>query len=109
MTALTPIRTKAETALMAQFEALRGGLPGGSGKSGLATRAKAAHGPRCRRHDGLPHRRIEAYHYTDLRNLLREVGAARAASFGARQAKRRGRPFSGRSSRPMRSSSSMAT
>jgi Fe-S cluster assembly protein SufD len=73
MTALTPIRTKAETALMAQFDALRGELPkGGPGKgdAGKASReaAMAAFATR-----GLPHRRVEAYHYTDLRNLLREA------------------------------------
>jgi Fe-S cluster assembly protein SufD len=73
MTALTPIRTKAETALMAQFDALRGELPkGGPGKGdvGKASReaAMAAFATR-----GLPHRRVEAYHYTDLRNLLREA------------------------------------
>src|SRR4029077_16581488 len=63
----------AETALMAQFDALRGELPkGGPGKgdAGKASReaAMAAFATR-----GLPHRRVEAYHYTDLRNLLREA------------------------------------
>ena len=96
MSALTPIRTKAETALMAQFEALRGELPkGAKGKRdpGKAARdaAMAAFAA-----SGLPHRRIEAYHYTDLRNLLRDaaplaqlpsgtrrVGASRPAVFWA--------------------------
>jgi Fe-S cluster assembly protein SufD len=72
MTALTPIRTKAETALLAQFDALRDELPKGDlGKgAGKASReaAMAAFATR-----GLPHRRVEAYHYTDLRNLLREA------------------------------------
>ena len=78
MTALTPIRTKAETALIAQFEALRHEFPAGSAltaREAAMTSFAAA---------GLPHRRIEAYHYTDLRNLLREVaplaGAPRAGT-----------------------------
>jgi Fe-S cluster assembly protein SufD len=80
MTALTPIRTKAETALIAQFEALRREFPAGSAltaREAAMTSFAAA---------GLPHRRIEAYHYTDLRNLLREVaplaGATGAAATG---------------------------
>src|ERR1700731_3039691 len=88
MTALTPIRTKAETALMAQFDALRGGLPksgsakSGSGKSGPGKRGPGKGGAEKAAREaamaafamsGLPHRRIEAYHYTDLRNLLREA------------------------------------
>ena len=68
MTALTPIRTKAETALMAQFEALRRELPKDGAGRGVREAAIAAFAA-----TGLPHRRIEAYHYTDLRNLLREA------------------------------------
>ncbi len=73
MTALTPMnvapmRTKAETALMAQFEALRPELP--KDGAGLAAREAAIASFSA---SGLPHRRIEAYHYTDLRNLLREA------------------------------------
>lgn len=68
MTVLTPIRTKAETALMAQFEALRGELPKAGAGNGSRKAAMAAFAA-----SGLPHRRIEAYHYTDLRNLLREA------------------------------------
>ena len=68
MTALTPIRTKAETALMAQFEALRSELPNGDTGRGAREAAMAAFAAK-----GLPHRRVEAYHYTDLRNLLREA------------------------------------
>jgi len=68
MTALSPIRTKAETALMAQFEALRRELP--ENDAGVPAREAAIAGFAAA---GLPHRRIEAYHYTDLRNLLREA------------------------------------
>jgi Fe-S cluster assembly protein SufD len=72
MASLAPIRTKAETALMAQFEALRRELPD---DAGMAAREAAIARFAA---SGLPHRRIEAYHYTDLRNLLREA-APRAA------------------------------
>jgi Fe-S cluster assembly protein SufD len=68
MTALAPIRTKAETALLAQFEALRCELPADA--ADLATREAAMAAFAA---SGLPHRRMEAYHYTDLRNLLREA------------------------------------
>jgi Fe-S cluster assembly protein SufD len=68
MTALTPIRTKAETALMAQFDALRGELSKGDVGKASREAAMAAFAT-----SGLPHRRVEAYHYTDLRNLLREA------------------------------------
>ncbi|MFI5010736.1 MAG: Fe-S cluster assembly protein SufD [Hyphomicrobiales bacterium] len=68
MTALTPIRTKAETALMAQFETLRRELPDTGAALAAREAAMAAFAA-----TGLPHRRIEAYHYTDLRHLWREV------------------------------------
>ena len=68
MTALTPIRTKAETALMAQYEALRRELPKQAAGQSAREAAMATFAA-----SGLPHRRIEAYHYTDLRNLLREA------------------------------------
>src|SRR5882762_6561696 len=74
MTALTPVRTKAETALMAQFEALRRELP----KKGAALAARQG-AMAAFAATGLPHRRIEAYHYTDLRNLLREAAPLAAA------------------------------
>ncbi|MBV9431268.1 MAG: Fe-S cluster assembly protein SufD [Hyphomicrobiales bacterium] len=67
MTSLTPIRTKAETALLAQFEELRAELPKAGAGNASRKAAMAAFAA-----TGLPHRRIEAYHYTDLRNLLRE-------------------------------------
>jgi Fe-S cluster assembly protein SufD len=68
MTSLAPIRTKAETALIAQFEALREELPDG-GTSMVTRDAAMAKFAAF----GLPHRRIEAYHYTDLRSLFREA------------------------------------
>src|SRR6516165_3520365 len=75
MTVVTPVRTKAETALTAQFEALRAELP----KEGLAAREEAISTFAAM---GLPHRRVEAYHYTDLRNLLREAAPLAPAAKG---------------------------
>jgi Fe-S cluster assembly protein SufD len=69
MTIITPIRTQAEAAYISQFPAF---------EAGLTTRDPA--GLKLRRAAferfvalGLPHRRIEPYHYTDVRALLREV------------------------------------
>ncbi len=58
------VKTKAEEALAAQFDSAR--LPGGA----VATERRAAafrHFARV----GLPHRRVEAWKYTDLRALMR--------------------------------------
>src|SRR6516225_10327939 len=81
MTALAPIRTKAETAFLAQFESMRRELPEDRNDWAAREAAMAAFAAA-----GLPHRRIEAYHYTDLRNLLREV-APRAAEPPAKAGK----------------------
>jgi Fe-S cluster assembly protein SufD len=56
------LKTAAETELAHQFAAMTGGL--------ADIRAEA-----FRRFDstGLPHRRIEAWHYTDLRGLMRSA------------------------------------
>ena len=62
------IRTKAETALADAFAQSRASLPGGDSVRGQRTRAFDFFHER-----GLPHRRIEAWHYTDLRNLMREA------------------------------------
>ena len=78
------IRTKAETALADAFTQSRANLPGGDAVRGQRTRAFDVFHER-----GLPHRRIEAWHYTDLRNLMREaypitVGLATAPLSGLR-------------------------
>jgi Fe-S cluster assembly protein SufD len=65
---LTATKTKAEQALSRNFEAVVGRLPG-SAEVGEAR--KAAIGAFATL--GLPHRRIEAWKYTDLRSLLREA------------------------------------
>ncbi|MFK8251628.1 Fe-S cluster assembly protein SufD [Ancylobacter terrae] len=80
---IRPIRTPAEQALNAALDA----LPAGEGR--LATlRADAA---RAFTEHGLPHRRVEEWKYTDLRNLMREpaplaVPATRAEVEAARRA-----------------------
>jgi Fe-S cluster assembly protein SufD len=86
MTHTAPQKTAAEVHLAERFAALRGGLP----DDAVAARREAA----FRRFEaqGLPHRRVEEWKYTDLRTLMRDVkplagppdaGAkARAASAG---------------------------
>lgn len=73
MTAVTAIRTPAEAALAATIEAHVAGL-----SPALAALARPAAARFVAR--GLPHRRIEEYHYTDLRALLRPVPAATPAA-----------------------------
>lgn len=60
---LAVAKTEVEQALAAQFEAVAAGLPGGGWVP--ASRAKAM---RAFLATGLPHRRIEAWKYTDLRS-----------------------------------------
>ena len=63
-------RTKAEQAYLDMFVAAEKALPGARNNwvSGLRTKAIEAYG-----HLGLPHRRIEAWKYTDLRARLTDV------------------------------------
>jgi Fe-S cluster assembly protein SufD len=67
MTDVAPIKTAAEAHLAEAFAALRGGLA----TDAVAARREAA----FRRFEaqGLPHRRIEEWKYTDLRALMRDV------------------------------------
>jgi Fe-S cluster assembly protein SufD len=64
---ITPIRTAAETSLAEAFAVMRGTLAGGP----VTARREAA----FRRFEvqGLPHRRIEEWKYTDLRALMRDA------------------------------------
>jgi Fe-S cluster assembly protein SufD len=64
------MRTKAEESLLAEYAAERAELPGGSAFLDLRDKAIA----RFQR-AGLPHRRVEAWKYTDLRALLRTVAS----------------------------------
>lgn len=68
MTVVTPIRTPAESALIAAFEQVKDGLPGGA----EATALRAASFERFVK-AGLPHRRVEDWKYSDLRAVMREV------------------------------------
>jgi Fe-S cluster assembly protein SufD len=63
---IIPSRTAAETALAETFAKAR--LPGGGEVARLRQDAFAAFA-----RAGLPHRRIESWHYTDLRTLMREA------------------------------------
>ena len=89
MTEIAPVRTAAETHLAEAFAALRGGLA----RDAVAARREAA----FRRFEaqGLPHRRVEEWKYTDLRALMRDVKPlAGAPDAGAKaQAQSAGRTF----------------
>ncbi len=63
-----PIKTTAEQALSDAYEGARAGLPGKSDVAALREEA-------FRRFDaqGLPHRRVEDWKYTDLRALMRDA------------------------------------
>src|SRR5207245_888170 len=64
---IMPIKTAAESGFAEAFAALRGGLADGA----IAARREAAF-----RHfeaQGLPHRRVEEWKYTDLRALMRDA------------------------------------
>jgi Fe-S cluster assembly protein SufD len=67
----TPLRTPAEDALLRRYPAERSGLPGGADVAGLRDRAFGRFEA-----SGLPHRRVEAWRYTDLRANLRTVAPA---------------------------------
>jgi Fe-S cluster assembly protein SufD len=60
--------TPAETTLAATFDAAQAGLPGTAAIAAERRRAFAAFA-----RAGLPNRRIEAWHYTDLRHLMRQA------------------------------------
>src|SRR5438270_10028570 len=62
------IRTAAESALAAHFDAAKGSLPGTVAVAAL--RENAFHRFES---DGLPSRRVEEWKYTDLRALMREA------------------------------------
>ncbi|MEZ5907981.1 MAG: Fe-S cluster assembly protein SufD [Hyphomicrobiaceae bacterium] len=72
------VRTKAEDALVEQFTGVESRLPGDASTRKLRKAAIGAFAA-----TGLPHRRIEEWKYTDLRNMLKSVPAP-AASGAAR-------------------------
>jgi Fe-S cluster assembly protein SufD len=65
---IKPIKTAAETALAAHYEAAKTRLPGGTEAGRLREQAFQSFIA-----DGLPHRRVEEWKYTDLRTILREA------------------------------------
>jgi Fe-S cluster assembly protein SufD len=83
---IRPIKTAAETALAASFAAARCALPGAGAVAELRE-----HAFKRFEADGLPHRRIEEWKYTDLRALMRDAkplagvpdAAAKARAAGA--------------------------
>lgn len=68
MSDVTPMRTPAESALIAAFPAARKNLPGNS--TVIAMREAAFNRFEAK---GLPYRRVEEYKYTDLRAAVREA------------------------------------
>jgi Fe-S cluster assembly protein SufD len=65
---IIPSRTPAEKALAETFAAHKTGLPGAAAAARWREEAFAKFA-----RAGLPHRRIESWHYTDLRTLMREA------------------------------------
>jgi Fe-S cluster assembly protein SufD len=65
---ILPIKTAAETALAASFATVRRALPGAGSVAALREDAF-----RRFESEGLPHRRVEEWKYTDLRALMREA------------------------------------
>jgi Fe-S cluster assembly protein SufD len=62
--AVRPVRTAAEAALVEQFTAAKASLPGDRSAREIAFGAVV---------EGLPHRRIEEWKYTDLRALMKDA------------------------------------
>jgi Fe-S cluster assembly protein SufD len=74
---VTPMKTKAEQQLAAQFEAAAPTLPG----AGWVPAARRAAMGRFVA-EGLPHRKLEAWKYTDLRATLKDVPAPAPSKAG---------------------------
>lgn len=68
MTRLVSSRTDAEVALVDTFDSNKAVLPGGAAARALRDEAFATFSAA-----GLPTRRVETWHYTDLRGLMREA------------------------------------
>ena len=63
-------KTEAEIAILAQFEEARAGLPGADVDWLAKLRSDAIE---TFHHNGLPHRRLEDWKYTDLRSMIGEA------------------------------------
>jgi Fe-S cluster assembly protein SufD len=68
MALITPLKTAAEQQLAEQFANIKAELPGAGAMRKLREDAFAGFEAK-----GLPHRRLESWRYTDLRNLMREA------------------------------------
>jgi Fe-S cluster assembly protein SufD len=77
-----PIKTAAETALAQSFAAVRRALPGAGAVGALREDAF-----RRFETEGLPHRRVEEWKYTDLRALMREAKPLAAVPDAAAKAR----------------------
>ncbi|MBY0613214.1 MAG: Fe-S cluster assembly protein SufD [Beijerinckiaceae bacterium] len=82
---VTQMKTAAETALAAEFVAAKAALPGTAAVGALRESAFAVIAEK-----GLPHRRVEHWHYTDLRSAMRDAkplaGLPDAAALAAAKA-----------------------
>lgn len=72
---IIPARTQVEQALVSAFESIKARLPGDGRVRKLREEAFAGFAAA-----GLPHRRVESWHYTDLRALMREALPVAAAT-----------------------------
>ena len=75
---VTNLKTKAETHLREQFDAAVAGLPGTGWVTAMRAKAFDAFAA-----EGLPHRRVEEWKYTDLRERLKDVPAPAAVTSAA--------------------------
>jgi Fe-S cluster assembly protein SufD len=82
---ITPIKTAAETALAHEFAQARARLPGGKT---VDARREAAFDVFAK--EGLPHRRIEEWKYTDLRALMRDAKPLASPPDAAAKARAKG-------------------
>ena len=94
---VAPIKTAAETALAQNFAQARGRLPG---DDAVAAQREAAFDVFAK--EGLPHRRVEEWKYTDLRALMRDAKplAGPPGSAAARRAAKSRRSLARRYRRP---------
>jgi Fe-S cluster assembly protein SufD len=79
-----PIKTAAETALAESFAAARERLPGNGAVADLRERAFDRFAA-----EGLPHRRVEEWKYTDLRALMRDARPLAGPPDGSAKARAR--------------------
>ena len=79
---IRPVRTQAELGLVDVYTRSRQGLPGGSDIA--AVRAAAFNHFALA---GLPHPRVEAWRYTDLRRLMRDAKPLAASPDAAAKAR----------------------